>query len=254
MALKLVIEKLEEVAEGLRDQYKVGGDGKFHLDMEEDAAAKKKLEEFRDNNIKLLKEKQELETKLKDLGDPKEIAEMKKKIQSINDKQLIEAGKIDELVAQKVERMKADYESQIAALKTAGDQKQGELDKTVARLSEVLIDSEITKAVTAVGGVRKDAMQDIIARGKRVWRLEDGKPVPKEGDRLLFGKDGKSVMTFEEWAVILAQSAPFLFESTGGGGSTGGGTKPLTGKDDLSKVPLGQRLTMIHAAQSGGKK
>jgi hypothetical protein len=35
MPLKLVLEKLEEVDEPLRPLYKVGGDGKFYLDAEE---------------------------------------------------------------------------------------------------------------------------------------------------------------------------------------------------------------------------
>ena len=245
--LRWKVDKLEDVEEPLRAQYKLAGDGKFYLQTEEDEEGKRKITEFRDNNVKLMKDKEELEKRLKDIGDPAQIAEMKKKLQAIDDKQLIAAGKLDELVEQKVTRMKADYEAQIAALKKAGDDKQAELDKTVARLSEVLIDSEITKAVTGVGGVRKDAMQDIIARGKRVWRLEDGKPVPKEGEKLLFGKDGKNQMTFEEWATILAQSAPFLFESSGGIGAMGtGGTRPITGKQDLSKIPAGERLRMIH--------
>jgi len=251
--LKLVVAKLEDVEEAFRSQYKQGGDGKFYLQTEEDEDGKNKLKEFRENNIKLMKEKEDLEKKLKDLGDPKEIAEMKKKIQLIEDKKMMEAGKLDELVAQKVERMRADFESQLNALKQAVDAKQAELDKTHSRLSEVLIDSEITKAVTAVGGVRKDAMQDIIARGKRVWRLEDGKPVPKEGDRILFGKDGKNPMTFDEWAGILSETAPFLFENSGGSGGTGGTQKPNLNKIDLSKIPPGERLKMIHSQESARK-
>lgn len=253
MILKLVAAKLEDVEEAFRSLYKLGGDGKFYLQTEEDEEGKKKLTEFRDNNIKLMKEKEELEIKLKSLGDPKQIEEMKKKMQAIDDKQMIEAGKIDELVAQKVERMRADFESQLAALKKAVDEKEVMLTKTNDRLSEVLIDSEITKAVTAVGGVRKDAMQDIISRGKRVWRLEDGKPIPKEGDKLLFGKDGKNPMTFDEWATILSETAPFLFESSGGSGGAGAtGQKTNLGKVDLSKVPPGERLRMIHG--DGGAK
>jgi len=255
MALKLMVAKLEEVEEVFRSLYKVGGDGKFYLQTEEDVEGKKKLDEFRNNNIALMKQKEELEAKLKDIGDPAQIAEMKKKLQLIEDKKMIEAGKIDELVAQKVERMRADFESQLSALKKAVDDKDVALTKTNERLSEVLIDSEITKAVTAVGGVRKDAMQDIIARGKRVWRLEEGKPVPKEGDRLLFGKDGKNPMTFDEWATILAESAPFLFESSGGSGGAGNaGNKGVQGKLDLSKVPPGERLRMIHGEGSLGQK
>lgn len=257
MALKFVIAKLEEVAEALRGEYKKGADGNFYLQTEEDSEATKKVKEFRENNIALTNKQKELEAQIeemKKLGTPEQIAEMKKKLQLIEDKKMIEAGKLDELVAQKVERMRQDYENQIVALKKAVDDKDVLLTKTNDRLSEVLIDSEITKAVTAVGGVRKDAMQDIIARGKRVWRLEDGKPVPKEGDKLLFGKDGKNAMTFDEWAAILFEQAPFLFEGSGGSGGGGNNNQQKNlGKIDLSKVPPGERLRMIHGQAGTGQ-
>lgn len=251
MALKLVLNKLEDVEEPLRELYKAGGDGKFYLDAEENEDSKKKMAEFRENNIKLMKEKSDLEEKLKGMGDPKQIEEMKKKLQLIEDKKLLEAGKLDELVAQKTERMRQDYESQIDALRKAVDAKQTELDKTTESLSSVLIDSEITRAVTGVGIPRKGALQDLLARGKKVFRLEDGKPIPKEGDKVLYGKDGKAPMTFDEWASIQAESAAYLFEPSSGSGSAGGTNKQVqkTGDLDLSKIAPQERLKMIHSGE-----
>ena len=255
MALKLVIAKLEDVAENLRSLYTVGGDGKYHLDAEEDEgpeSAKAKLKEFRDNNIKLMQSKEALEKQLKDIGDPAEIEKMKKKIQQLDDKQLLEAGKLDELVAQKTDRMRQDYETRIAALEAAVEAKNAELSKTTEHLSSVLIDSEITRAVSAVGIPRKGAMQDLIARGKRVFRLEDGKPVPKEGDKILYGKDAKAPMTFDEWAAIQAEQSPFLFESSSGSGGKGGtGTGKVTGdKEALRALPAQARLQELHRRQT----
>lgn len=252
MPLKLAIAKLEDVDEAIRSLYKMGGDGKYHLETEEDEAGKAKIKEFRDNNVKLLKEKEDLENKLKAIGDPAEIEKMKKKIQAIDDKQMIEAGKIDELVAQKVERMRADFENQLAAMKTALEGKDADLGKMNSRLSEVLIDSEITRAVNAVGGVRKEALQDLISRGKRVWKLEEGKPVPKEGDKTLYGKDGKSILTFDEWAQIQFETAPFLFEASAGSGAAGaGGAGAGKGikqseKEAMAKLPPQERLKLLH--------
>jgi len=250
MKLKLVVDSMEGLDESLQSLYKQGGDGKFYLQTEEDADTKKKLQEFRDNNIKLMKEKEELEKKFAGV-DPSQIAEMKKKLQAIDDKKMIEAGKIDELVAQKVERMRADFENQLTAMKTALEQKDTENGKLNSRLSEVLIDSEITRAVNAVGGVRKEALQDLIARGKRVWKLEEGKPVPKEGDKTLYGKDGKSILTFDEWAQIQFETASFLFEPSAGGGATGAGGGAGRGikqseKEALAKLPPQERLKHIH--------
>lgn len=257
--LKLVLESLDGLAESVAALYEKGADGKFHLQTEEDEGAKAKIAEFRENNIKLAKELDQMKKKF-DGVDLEELQAMKKKLQAIDDKKMIEAGKIDELVAQKVERMRLDYEEQIKQLKAAIDEREKSLGSTTQRLSEVLIDSEITKAVNAVGVVRKEAMRDILARGRQTWRLEDGKPVPKEGDRLLYGKDGKDPLTFDEWAQALVMQAPFLFETSGGGGAAGGAGNGGVGtygnsKVDISKLPPQERLKYIHAqAAAGGRK
>ncbi len=256
MALKLVVENLEGLPEAIAALYEQGADGKFHLQAEEDEGAKAKIAEFRENNIKLQKELEAMKKKF-DGVDLNELQAMKKKLQDIEDKKMIEAGKIDELVNQKVERMRLDYEEQIKQLKNAIDEREKNLQSTTQRLSEVLIDSEITKAVNAVGVVRKEAMRDILARGRQTWRLEDGKPVPKEGDRLLYGKDGKEPLTFDEWAQALIIQAPFLFETSSGGGASGGGSggNGQFGKTiDLAKLPPQERLKYLHQQQGGVRK
>lgn len=252
--LKLVLASLEGLSEEVAKLYKQGGDGKFHLQTEEDEGAKAKIAEFRENNIKLQKELDEIKKKFSSV-DLDQIGEMKKKLQLIDDKKLIEEGKIDELVAQKVERMKLDYEEQIKQLKGALDERDKKLSATGQRLSEVLIDSEITKSVNGVGVVRKEAMTDILARGRRTWSLdENGNPIPKEGDRLLYGKDGKAQLTFDEWAQALVIQAPFLFEGSSGGGA-GGSDRNAGAKTpaDISKLPLNERLTLAHKQQAAAK-
>jgi hypothetical protein len=246
MALKLILDKLDGLSDEIKAQYKAGADGKFHLDTDEDPALKAKISEFRDNNIALKKEIDEFKEKYKNV-DPTKHAEMAAKLQQLEDKKMIELGKLDELVAQKTERMRAEYENQIKAMKEALEGKDTELKKTGNRLSEVLIDSEITKAVTGIG-VRKDAMVDILARGRLTWSLDEaGKPVPKLGDKILYGKDGKAAMTFEEWAKVLSETAPHLFEASGGGGAKGnqggGAQKPV---GNLANLPPGERLRVLH--------
>ena len=150
--LKLVIDKIEEVDEKFRELYSLAADGKFHLQAEEDFTSKKKIDEFRENNVKLMKEKDDLEKKIAEYGaDPAKVKEWQKKIQALDDKQMIEAGKIDELVEQKVQRMRQEYENQIKVLTDTVEGKNAELSKASNRLSEVLIDSEITKAVAEIG-------------------------------------------------------------------------------------------------------
>ena len=190
MALKLKITKdeLSNLDDNIKTLYKIGNDGMYHLDTEEDVETKKKIAEFRENNIKLMKEKEEYEKKYKDI-DPDKYKEYMKKMQDLEDKKLIEGGKIDELVNQKVERMKKTYENQIEEMKKALNNKDLELSKTNERLLEAFLESEIAKSVTSIGSVRKGAIEDIMARSKKIWKLDNGKPVPKDGDKILYGMD-----------------------------------------------------------------
>ncbi|MDD4931633.1 MAG: hypothetical protein PHG66_05840 [Candidatus Colwellbacteria bacterium] len=259
--LKLILASLDGLSEEVAKLYKQGGDGKFHLQTEEDEGSKQKIAEFRENNIKLQKELDEIKKKFSGV-DLESLLAAQRKLTDLGDKKLLEEGKVEELVAQKTERMRLDYEEQIKQLTAALGERDTKLTSTSQRLSEVLIDSEITKAVNAVGVVRKEAMTDIISRGRRTWHLEDNKPTPKEGDRLLYGKDGKAPLTFEEWAQALVIQAPFLFEPSSGGGAGGGaggsgGAGAGSGKQvDLSKMPLTERLKYGHAQQAkqGGAK
>lgn len=245
--LKLILESLDGVEENVKGLYRKGQDGKFYLDTEEDANTKKRLDEFRENNIKLMKDKEELEKKLKDV-DPVKYKEMLAKIQAIEDKQMIEAGKLDELVNQKTERMRIEYDNHIKELTAAIELKDKEILSGHTRLSEVLIDSELTKALTKIGGVRAGAMEDLIARGRRMWALIDGKPVPKEGDRIIYGKDGKEMLTFDEWAKIQTETAPYFFESSSGSGSHGSQQQQSgsVSTKKLAELPPAERLKVLH--------
>jgi F0F1-type ATP synthase membrane subunit b/b' len=252
LKLKVTKEEWEKFSKEIQAEYKVGGDGNYHLESEPDPDAKRKLEEFRENNVKLLKELKALQEQYKDV-DPAKYKEYAEKIQKLEDKKMLEDGDIDKLVEQKTERMKKSYEDQIEALKKAQDNLSGEIKKTKERLSSVLIDSEITRVVA--GKVRKGAMDDVLARARKVWSLdENGKPIPKEGEKILYGKDGKQHLTMDEYGQILQETAPFLFESSGGSGSQGNRDKG-SGKmsnEDLAKLPANERLRMAH--EQGDKK
>lgn len=223
MAIKLVVAKKEDIPSGMEAEYKEK-DGQFYLDLDGDVVPKDDLTQFRNNNIELMKEKEKLE---KDLSlyngiDVSEVKEALKLKQQKADQKLIDAGKVDELVEQKVERMKQDLEGRNTALQTTLDDTITERDKLGTQLSTVLIDSQIQAAVNEIGKPKSGAMQDILSRGRSLFKLQDGKPVPIGVDgNPIYAKDGKTVMTFKEWATGLQESAGYLFESAQGGGSFG---------------------------------
>lgn len=236
MALKAVIASLEDVAEGYRGLYTQVGD-QYVLDLD-DKDYKNRLSEFRDNNIELTKQAQAakaLEEQLEALRtqaaqyegiDPEAAREAMEKMSAIEEKRLIDAGKLDEVVEQRVgarvERMQADYSGKIKALEEALDKTQTNEGTLRGRLTNVVIDNALQNAVTGVASVRKGAMMDILSRGKQVWSLDDsGNPVPMRDGEVIYGKDGKQPITMEEWGQSLLLEAPYLFEGNAGGGAGG---------------------------------
>jgi hypothetical protein len=253
--LKLVIDSVDDIPEGMSTAYEEKG-GKFHLKLTDEVVPKSQVTEFRNNNINLLKEKEELAAKLGkfDGVDMEAYNKALKAAQDAADNKLLDAGKVDEVVDKRTERMRADFEGQTAALNTRIEALTGDKDKLTGQLSNVLIDSQIQQAINEVGKPRAGATQDILSRGRSLFKLIEGKPVPVGVDgNPIFGKDGKAPMTFTEWATGLKESAGFLFDSASGGGAAGNlsGGKQVVSKTIASGDPVafGDNLADIAAGK-----
>lgn len=200
-----------------------GNEDEFLLEQD-DTSFKAQLGEFRNNNIRLIKEKATLEEdakRFKDI-DPDKYNEAQRKLAELEDKKLIEEGDVEALVENRTQRMKADHQGQVTALNTKLEGITTEHANLENQLSRVLIDSTAQQAVTIVGAVRKGAMTDILSRARGVFQLQEGVPVPIGADgNVLYGADGKSPLSIEEWAKGLTDEAPYLFEGTKGGGGQG---------------------------------
>jgi len=264
MALKLVLDSLDDLTDEEKKLY-VEKDKKFYLDIEGEAPSaeelkkeKEKLKEFRDNNIKLTKEIEELKAnaeKFKDI-DPKKYKELIKKLQDIDEQKLIEKGKIDELFAQKTERLRADKDAQILALEEAKTKTEKDLAKVKSQLATVTIDNAIQLSISKHTKPRKDTMIHIVTFGRKIFSVdEEGKPIARdEKGEMLFSKDGSTPLSIEEWAQNLPAEAPFFFEPSEGSGAEGGAGGELKGitAKQLADLPPTERLKVIH--DRGGKK
>lgn len=228
--LKATLKSLDSLPEDLHDLY-TEVDGEFVLNVE-DGDFKKRLSEFRNNNIDMAKKLEAAQEQITQLAaavkqfeglDPKLARDALDKMRANEDKKLLDEGKIEELIAQRTERMRQDHLTQVDALSKKLEAASGEAKTFKSRLYDHMIDSSLQTAVTGVAAVRPGAMRDILARGRSLWRLEDnGDLVPRneKGD-ILYGKDGTRPMTMDEWSQGLLQEAPYLFEGSAGGGSRG---------------------------------
>jgi hypothetical protein len=239
MALKSMIDALTDVPEALREHY-TPRDGKFVLAAEGLVPAAR-VAEFRDNNIALTKKLEELTTRF-DGVDPDVFRDLSAKALEARGKKLIDAGKVDELVAERVGAMKTEHDKVVTGL-TA---KQAAL---TGQLEGLVIDGALRDAASKAG-VRPTAIDDVLLRGRSVFKLQDGRAVPMDGDKPIYGKSGDP-MPIAEWVGGLSASAPHLFEASTGGGargaSPGGGAAGTIARDDakgflanLDKIAKGE--------------
>lgn len=225
--MKMILNSASDIPEGMAKEY-VEKDGKFHLVLDKEMVPKADLTEFRNNNINLLKDKETLQTQLtavKTKFDGVDLDAYRTAMtlqQEKDDKKLLDADGVEALVDKRTERMRADFEGQNKALLDKNAELTTDNGNLSGQLSNVLIDSQIHLAVNEVGKPREGAMQDILNRGRGLFKLIDGKPTPIGIDNNpIFGKDGKAPMTFKEWANGLQESSGFLFETAIGGGGQG---------------------------------
>jgi hypothetical protein len=71
-------------------------------------------------------------------------------------------------------------------------------------------------------GVRPEALPDVLERAYRLYKVENGALIPKQGEATIFGANGADPMSPAEWLVKLRDQAPHYFKGNGGGGAAGG--------------------------------
>lgn len=226
-------DSLDAVPEELREHAKPDeASGKIQINV----VPQVKLTEFRERNISLTKENDELKayktTVSTVVGEDisqfnKELESLRQVSKRVQDKELVDTTSLEEAVAKRTTEMRTGYEDQIknqAKETKAWQSKAEELDNKFRRS---VVDRAITDAVLdPKSGARPDALADILQRAYPTFRVtDDNKLIPYQGDAIQYGTDGTSPMTPLEWMTKLKEQAPYFFKgsSGGGAGSSGGG-------------------------------
>lgn len=229
MPLKGMLDSLDGLAEPIQSLYTKGADGKFHLGVE-GMVPSTRLDEFRTNNIELKKTLEKYEG-----IDVKKYHEMTEKEKKLAEKTLIDAGELDKVVDQRVQAMKSDHDKAIKTLAS-------ERDALAGKLSSVLIDSAVKSSAIAIG-VIPTAVDDVVLRAKATFTVKNGEVVPLDSKgNVIYGKDGDTPLSVDEWVKNLKNSAPHLFEGMRGGGAPGGRIGP--NGQDTSKLSPTQKLAL----------
>lgn len=257
-ALKAVLASKADVdalPEALRSLYKETN-GKFVLDAEgvEDVSGlRTALEKERGGRADLDKTLKELKAQFEGL-DPVKAREALQKIQSLEDKKLIDEGKIEELLKTRTERLVADHTAQVNAFNKQIEELKGGNGKLTSQLSELLIDNAVRSAAGKLG-LRDTAVEDAVLNAKQLYQIRDGKPVPVRGDQVVYGKDANTPMPIDEWLGGLQKDKAHWFkESTGAGTPPGGGNLPGLGGSHTITAEQARNPQVYQQARAAAEK
>jgi len=200
---------------------------------EEFTGIKTKLDEFRSNNVKLMKDMEALTSKFEGI-DVDAYNDMKSKQEAMKQKKLIDAGKIDELLAEKTKQMREVHNSELEKTNKVNESLQDQLAKLV--IDNAVRDSAVKAGVVETG------MDDILLRSKSVFSLKDGKAVPTDAQgNTIFGHGTTDPMSVNEWVKSQMDVAPHLFKSSFGSGSKHGSRISANSSQKLTPM---QKLEM----------
>lgn len=197
-----------------------GGGGGDDLQAQIRAAVEKEVAGLKSKNQELIGQNKTLKESLSrfDGIDPDAVSAMLKRFADDEEAGLIKAGKIDEVLTKRTERMKSEYDKQVKAAQTESER----LKAANARLADRALSEAIMKAASKAGAL-PEAMEDIVYRAKAAgFRVNaDGEVVSMNGDDIVLGKDGKTPLTAIEWAESLRDNAPHLWPRAQGTGALG---------------------------------
>jgi hypothetical protein len=219
--MKAVIDTLEGLSDEVKAEYEPK-DGKFHLkvegqlpgyvDAKELLAANTKVVEFRDRNIALLKENDELRPlKLKYEGiDPAEAKDAIEKVKALGKKGIKD---VEDFNAQ----VKAVAEDLIKPLREQLAMSAAETAEARKRADDSLLHAKISEAFVKAGG-KPGATDYVVGLSKDDFEVKDGKLVAKAGK---FSKTKPAEpLTPEEWLADRVQKEhDYVFNPSNGGGA-----------------------------------
>jgi len=243
MSLRAVLSQADYDAtpDAMRPNYVAGAmPGTFVLSIDGQhpdlVAANARVAEFRDNNIRLMREGETLGAKVKAVEKDLQDAVAAKALQdALAAKSLLDALAAKSLVPAPAGAVDApkpaplpDVEALIQRAVEAATKPLAERiaakELAEADLSSKLAKAEFEKEVAALAlasGVRPGAIEDVKDRAHKAgFRWESGKVVARDGDTLRYSAvKPAEELSLGEWLAELPKTADHLFKASGGSGA-----------------------------------
>lgn len=232
--LQYFFESKDQIPSGLEQYYKeksVSGVDGWYLDAEAPPLMKKALDSERDQRQEFEKKAKGAQAQLDEfikVGTVDQILGFKKAAEEKPD-----AKATQEEVERQVELKVQDRISQMVNTHKAEISERDErIDKQAEEIRSLVIDNTLQE-LCSKERVVPTATRDVLFRARQEFRVVDGKAVPhNEKGNPVYGSDGSSFMSPEEWLKTQRRESPHWFAKNDGGGA--GQTPGATPKTDVS--------------------
>lgn len=238
MAMKTILDKLEDVSEVFRDQY-IEKDGKFHLDLE-GLDGHPVVKGLRDENAKRRIKERDLDGQLNQFrtafGD-KKLEDIMAQLDRIPELEELSKGKADEatiakLVEGRLATATGPLKRDLDRLKAESVQLTGVIEEYKARDRQRAIGDKVREALAKSQGFQPSAFEDAILLAERVFEVgEDGTVTTKDGAGITPG------LAPDVWLTEMQKTRPHWWGASQGGGALGnrsggaGGVNPWTAEN-----------------------
>lgn len=219
-----------------------GGGGAPDVQAQIAAAVEAATSGLKAKNAELLGSLRESKDSLKrfDGIDPDAVRNILKRFSSEEEAAMLAKGEVDKVLEKRTERMKADFDRQLAEAKTAE-----EAAKKRAQAFQGRVLDDAIRAAAAKAGIHQHAIDDALFRGRAMFTLdEQGKAIAVGDDgQPVLGKDGKSPFTPLEWLESMKDKAPHWYPAAASGSGAGGTTSgPRSGTPEMMKLSPVERM------------
>jgi hypothetical protein len=246
MALKPVVDKIEEVPEAFRGEYEAS-EGKFRLKLDgelpEHVADRNKLKEFRDTNIALGKEVAGLKAtveRVKDI-DPEEYKKAKDRLEALEKRGVKGADDIQATVTAALTEFQKTHVDPLRTQLTEAKKKEAAAQE---KLNESRYKEVIGSALAKVGA-KPDAVDFLVTKAKNTFTVAEGEVKALDGK--YSPKNVTEPISVDEWVPTVIKEYPSLFEKSNGGGGKGGvGAGGVTGNGRQIVNPTPEELGRIN--------
>lgn len=257
MALKAVLDSLDDVPEALHELYQ-DKDGVFVLAVDgvDDHPAVKNLKSAHDRTKKdrdaIRKDRDEAKAALEAFGDltADELEDLRTRAEAGGKAPIKE--EIDAMVEKRYGVDRQKLEKQLEALSGERDDFKGKFEQATGALGQERIFNKV-KDAAAQAGIRSKALPLVENMARDVWKLdEDGNPVAYNGEEPMMGSTGPVSMA--DWMDSLKDEHDYLFEQNRGGGAGGsdGEHRPGNGVKRITREQYqsGQFMTEVASGEA----